>query len=432
MTLHRSQIFLYSLLAFPLSFVGLPIYINISDFYAKEFGLSLSLIGIILILVRFIDIAQDIFVGYISDKLAFHHFYRKKIISFSVICLAILFYGLFNPPQFSQQWLVILWFFIVLTLTYTFFNFVVINYEAIAAIIAKNEKQRVAINSAKEFSGLLGFLTATILPHLISSFYNINISDSYIFLGLFFAVIVICANFMGIARVRVDSYQTRLAKKINVKKVFSHKEFLFFLTILLINGMAVSLPSASIIFYVEDVLLLKNSFGKFLAVYFLSAILFIFWWKFLLQKYDRIKIWIISIIGSILTFFFAFLLDSTTANYFYLICFFSGIFLGPDLINPPAFIATITQKNKNEISSFFAMFNMTNKIALMIASSSALLILGFFEYKPGGDSGLGISVIPYVYAVLPCFLKIIVVILLLRFSKFSLNSAIYAKNRQHP
>jgi len=102
------------------------------------------------------------------------------------------------------------------------------------------------------------------------------------------------------------------------------------------------------------------------------------------------------------------------------VCLFSGIFLGPDLINPPALVADLTQNNKNEISSFFAMFNMTAKIGLMISSSASLIILGYFGYQPGqseSEISSGQNIIPYVYALIPCLLKIVVVFLLVKFSK---------------
>jgi len=379
------------------------------------------LIGFILILVRIIDIVQDIFVGYFSDILAKHKLYRKKIISISVICLSLVFYALFNPPQIQSQILVILWFFLVSTLTYTFFNFAVINYEAIAAIVSNNKKDRISINSAKEFFGLIGFLVATIMPYAISSSSDSSFEDSYFFLSIFFVIIILLVNFIIFSRVNIDNhYQKKVSAKINIKSVFQHKNFMFFLVIFVINAAAVSFPTATIIFYVEDVLQLKDKFGIFLFTYFFAAISFIFFWKYLSQKYGKIRIWIISILGSVITFLFAFFIDASTANYFYLVCLFSGIFLGPDLINPPALVADLTQNNKNEISSFFAMFNMTAKIGLMISSSASLIILGYFGYQPGqseSEISSGQNIIPYVYALIPCLLKIVVVFLLVKFSK---------------
>ena len=72
--------------------------------------------------------------------------------------------------------------------------------------------------------------------------------------------------------------------------------------------------------------------GFFLGVYFLAGCIFIGMWKKLAQKHGMIKIWITSLIGSVVTFIFNCLLGETTADLFFIVCFASGMFLGADLI----------------------------------------------------------------------------------------------------
>lgn len=409
--LSKSQIICYSLLAFPLSFVGLPIYMNISNFYAREFGLSLTVIGLALIFVRLIDIIQDIFVGYASDIVASKGISRRRIIYYSSILLAISFFYLFNPPQFIAA-SALLWFIVILVLTYTFFNFAVINYEAIAAIISNNDKQRISINSAKEFMGLLGFLVAAIVPFIFID------KDGYLILSLAFALLILLIAFLALPRLKIASQNKEKAKaQVKITVAMKNKGFLFFMVIFLVNSLAVSFPSATIIFYVEDVLQQKDKFGLFLAIYFFSAISFIYFWKVLAQKFDKIKIWILSIVGSVITFIFAFIIGADNSWAFYLVCFFSGIFLGPDLITPPVIVASQVNKNNNEASSYFALYNMVSKIGLMLASSVSLLILGWYGYQPGSNNSQGVETIACVYALIPSLLKLIVIFLLIKYQK---------------
>ena len=124
----KSQIFFFSFLALPLAFVGIPIYLNISDFYARKFEINLATIGIILVFVRIIDALQDPLVGYFSDSLLQKKFSRKKIIYLSSTLLCIAFYLVFNPPEYLDKNLSILWFACSLIATYTFFNFTIINW----------------------------------------------------------------------------------------------------------------------------------------------------------------------------------------------------------------------------------------------------------------------------------------------------------------
>lgn len=414
--LKKSQIFNYSILALPLAFVGLPIYVNISDFYAKEFALSLSLIGFLLLFVRAIDFLQDPFVGYFSDLAAKKNIGHKKIILFSALFLSLSFFLLFNPPKFLNSVSISVWFVVFLTLTYTFFNFAVINFESIAVMIAKDQSQRISINSAKEFCGLLGILLASIAPTILSYFFKDDLAQIYFFSSLIFAVLLLFIITFFFRRVEIsqEKIQQNLGLKAIFKEVWQNKIFLKFLLIFLLNSIAVSIPAATVIFYVEDVLQAREGFGFFLAIYFLSGCLFIPLWKFLAQKFGKIEVWIFSIIGSVITFIFAYFLNSENAQYFYAVSFLSGMFLGADLIMPPAIIADIIFHKKDKISSYMSLWNMVTKMGLMIASSASLIFLGSLNYQPGSLEKSGIWAIPFIYAIIPCLLKTAVIILLLR------------------
>ncbi len=413
--LKKSQIFNYAILAFPLAFVGLPIYVNISDFYAKQFGLNLAIIGFLLLFVRAIDLLQDPFIGYFSDLAAKKNLNHKSLIFISAILLAVCFFLLFNPPQFLEFYGVLIWFVTFLVATYTCFNFAVINFESIAVILAQNENERISLNSAKEFFGLVGILLASITPTLLSHFFENDLKKIYFFSSLIFGALLIFIILFFFRKVEVSKPNN--TNKINIlevaRDIWKNKIFLRFLIIFLINSIAVSIPAATVIFYVEDVLQAQQNFGIFLAIYFLSGCLFIPFWKNLAQKFNKILIWILSISGSILTFFFAYFLDVANASYFYLVSFSAGIFLGADLIMPPAIIASLIFHKKEKISSHLALWNMTSKMGLMLASSSSLIILGFFNYQPGSLEKSGVEIIPLIYAIIPCLLKIIVISLLI-------------------
>lgn len=418
--LNKSKIFNYAILAFPLAFVGLPIYVNISDFYAKEFALNLSLIGFLLFFVRLIDLAQEPFIGYFSDFAAKKNFGCKKIILSSSLLLSLCFFLLFNPPKFLNSNFIIAWFIFFLSATYTFFNFTVINFESIAVKLAKDNQERISINSAKEFFGLIGVLCASIMPTILAYFFQNNLTEIYFSLSLTFVILLLAVILFFFRKVEISNEQTsnNLSFKIIFLNVWKNKIFLKFLLIFLINSIAVSIPAATVIFYVEDVLQTPQYFGFFLGIYFLSGCFFIPFWKKLAQKFGKIPVWIFSIFGSVLTFIFAYFLDAQSAQYFFAVSFLSGMFLGADLIMPPAIIADLIFEKKAEISSHLSLWNMTSKMGLMLASSSSLIILGSFNYQPGSLEKSGVFMLPFIYAILPCLLKIVVIFLLFRLKNY--------------
>lgn len=418
--LSKKQIINYAILALPLSFVGLPIYVNISDFYAREFGLSLAIIGYILFFARFFDLIQDPIIGYISDFLVKRKISRQKIIYFSAIFLSVSFFLLFNPPNNFSEFFYILWFLFFLSFTYLFFNFIFINFESIAVLIAKNREQRITINSAKEFCGLLGILLASATPAILFSLFEESSRKSYFYLSLIFIILTFFSLIFFFRKVKFAEkiLQNKSNFFLNLKEIFANKTYRNFLLIFLINSIAVSIPASIVTFYVADILQLNSSYlGVFLAIYFFSGAAFIYLWQNLAKKYGKINIWIIAILGSVITFIFAYFLDANSASFFYVISFFSGVFLGADLIIPPAIIADLIHDKQNKISSYFSFFSMMVKSGLMIASSASLISLSNFGYEPGNYDQNSLFMLPVIYALIPSILKLLVIFLLLKYRR---------------
>ncbi len=410
----KSEIFLTTFLALPLSFVGIPIYLNIAAFYSQKFQLSLVLIGFLLAIIRVFDAIQDPLIGRYSDFLCSKKISRKKLISFFASLLCLGFFLIFNPPDYLSKNFAILWFFLALTLTYFCFNFVIINFETAIALSAEKDEQRISLNSAKEFFGLIGMIFAFTLPEIIAKTLG-KITDNYFFLSLIFIILTL----IGLVFLP-NQFRNPKSPKItfNFSLIFADKKFLSFLLIFFINSIAVALPAANLNFYVSEVLKANSQTPWFLSTYFISACCFIFLWRYLFNKIGIVKSWKISILGSVFTFIFAYFLSSQNSNYFYLVCLLSGIFLGSDLIAVPTILSKITAKNSAMATTYFSLWNFLSKIALMIAASGSLIILGFLNYQPGNSAISNLDHIRFFYALLPCILKLIVIYLLTKFQKY--------------
>lgn len=408
-----------SFLALPLAFVGVPIYLNIADFYVRNFGLSLALIGALLVVIRIIDAVFDPIIGHFSDKLAQNNFGHKLLIYVASFFLSLSFYLVFNPPKNLDHILAIIWFFCSLTATYFFFNITIINFESIIALKAKNDEERLKINSIKEFFGIIGMILAFLIPTILTKFLEIDQGSSYLILSICFAILILIAVGGFLKRIHIEEKRSEIKlEKRGFYEVLKDKKFLTLLLIFLINGIAVSLPAANLNFYVRDVLGREEELGWFLTVYFLSSCLFMPIWGIILAKIGVIKVWIVSILGSVITFAFIYFLRPENANYFYLICFFAGLFLGPDLILPPTLLAKITKKNQELTSSYFSLWNFITKMSLMLASSISFIALDFAGYSPGKlSNSFSPQIIVFFYALLPCCIKLVTIFLLIIFSK---------------
>jgi len=120
----------YGILAIPIAFLGLPIYIYLPNFYVNEIGLNVALVGIALFLSRLLDMITDPFIGLVSDK----YIKKSHLIIFGTIILLISFYFLIHPLSSNS----FLWLLVFSTLTYISWSFINIPYLALNAELGKN------------------------------------------------------------------------------------------------------------------------------------------------------------------------------------------------------------------------------------------------------------------------------------------------------
>ena len=84
----------YGLLGLPLAFAALPIYVHVPKLYAEQAGLSLALVGTILLLTRIVDALSDPLIGWVSDRFLS----RRGLVALALPLLAVGLGGLLAPP----------------------------------------------------------------------------------------------------------------------------------------------------------------------------------------------------------------------------------------------------------------------------------------------------------------------------------------------
>ena len=95
--------------------------------------------------------------------------------------------------------------------------------------------------------------------------------------------------------------------------------------------------------------------------------------------------------------------------------------MGSDLIMPPAIISEIIYKKHDKISSYLAFWNMINKAGLMFASFLSLMVLWLVSFDAKNVNQDSLMAIPIIYAIIPCALKMLVVLLLFKLKKSEKN-----------
>ncbi|MEM7070714.1 MAG: MFS transporter [Pseudomonadota bacterium] len=396
----------YSFLALPLAFAGLPLYVHAPDFYTRDLGLNIGLIGIILLFIRLFDAFQDPVIGYLSDKYASQRFY---IIAGGTTMLMIGMAAVFYGPLFEIS--VALWFALSMILATTGFSIVTINFNMIGGLWHDQSQQRTRISAWREAFMLIGLLIASMLPTILQNF---NPSEqAFRILFIIFALLMITGFIMFARFIKTLSPAHKINKN-STKKGLSFWVILtgpdrHFFGVCFLTHIAAAIPAIMVLFFIRDYLNAEDLTGLFLLLYFIAGAALIAFWVKLAHRIGRERAWFISMILAVATFIWAYFLEPGDIIAYAIICVLSGMALGADLALPPSILADrITQqKTETEATQYYALLALIAKTALAVASGISFLTLDALSFAPGAQNTADIMQgVITLYAMIPCLIKL--------------------------
>ncbi|MGZ3158051.1 MAG: MFS transporter, partial [Burkholderiaceae bacterium] len=191
---------------------------------------------------------------------------------------------------------------------------------------------------------------------------------------------------------------------------FRNRRFCWLFVVLLVNGIAASIPATLFLFFVKDQLHLASYAGLFLALYFIAAAASMPLWVTLAQHFGEARAWLVAMVLSALVFIWAYGVASGAGLMFGAICILSGLTLGADLALPPALlagvIASVGHSGQRE-GAYFGAWSWATKMNLALAAGISLPLLEWLGYVPGTVNASGTHALVVGYALLPCLLKLI-------------------------
>ncbi|WP_299815144.1 MFS transporter [uncultured Roseibium sp.] len=403
----------YGVMAFPLAFAGLPIYLHAPDFYALTLQLPLTALGTALLALRLFDAIQDPLIGSLSDRF---HRWRHLTLLLGAFLLGTGFWMLFHPVEQSPM----LWFTLSVLICTTGYSIVAINFQTLGGLWRASSASRTRITASREAYGLIGLLVASVIPPVLTGFFGTRAAFHWLALGYLPLLAIACwllFRWMRTAPLIVPSSSRISAGWV---RLMTDRWRATFFSLVLLNTFASAIPAVLVLFFVRDRLGAESYTGLFLLIYFLSGAASLPLWTRVAGKYGKLRAWQMALATAVVTFCWAGLLAGGDVIAYALVCALSGFALGADLALPPAILADHIEADDREweASRLFSVMAFVSKLSLAAATGLTLPLLGFFGYHPGGpmtsDLGLLLSL---TYAGLPCVLKLIALAGLLLFHK---------------
>ena len=390
----------YGLLGLPLAFVALPLYVILPNYYAKEFGVPLAILGAILLGARLFDAFIDPLLGRLSDRLFARS--ANAVLQSGLLAAVVLAAGfaLLFFPQVTAPNAVIVWATVMLMVTYAAYSFLSVSHQSWGAMLGGDEAERSRIVAWREALGLVGVVMASVTPVALGMPTTT---------ALFFVALGIGWLAWTRAVRPVVKKQAAVASGA-IWLPFKHANFKRLLLVFMLNGTASAVPATLVLFFIQDRLQAPSSMEPmFLGSYFLAAALSIPLWLAIVKRIGLAKSWLCGMVLAIAVFSWATQVGSGQTTAFLIICALSGVALGTDLALPGAMLAGVIQSNGDSGKSegaYFGWWNFAIKLNLALAAGLALPLLGLFGYAPGVRSPEALNALVMAYCILPCILKL--------------------------
>lgn len=392
----------YGLLGLPLAFAALPLYVVLPNHYAREFGVPLAALGGVLLGARLLDALIDPLLGRWSDALLARS--PRAVLRMAGLAAVLLATGLallFFPPaglQAQGSTALLGWAAAMLLVTYLGYSLLSITHQAWGALLGGNEAERSRITGSREALGLLGVLTASVLPSVLGL---------PLALGVFAALLAL--GWLAWCRSLAPEAAQVSSQPPSLWGPLKQRPFQRLMGVFMLNGVASAVPATLVLFFVQDRLQAPPAMEPlFLGSYFLCAALSMPLWLGLVKRLGLARSWLAGMLMAVSVFLFASQLGAGDALAFALVCALSGVALGADLALPGALLAGLIQgaPNGRHAGAYFGWWNFATKLNLALAAGLALPLLELFGYAPGARDEAGLDALVVAYCLLPCALKL--------------------------
>jgi len=394
----------YGLLGLPLAFVALPLYVLLPNYYARNFGVPLAGLGLLLLGARLFDAVVDPLLGRWADALfARSHKHVLACGAAAALLLGLSFGALFFPPDTTLPFLWG-WALACLLLCYLAFSTLSILHQSWGALLGGDALGRSRVVAFREGLGLLGVVLASLSPVLF------GIPATVALLG--FALLLGCWAWSQSPRPALAAPARRAQSSglgADLLAPWASPAFRALLAVFMVNGIATALPATLILFFVQDRLQAPPAMEAwFLGSYFLAAALALAPWLRIVRRWGLERAWLTGMLLAVAVFAFAAQLGPGDVNAFLAVCVLSGMAMAADLALPGALLAGVISRQSNDASGrFFGWWNLATKLNLALAAGLALPFLASFGYAPGSHSSEGLQALTWAYCLLPCALKLL-------------------------
>ncbi len=419
--LKRSTLVQFGLPEYAVYLASIPVLLYLPFVYSKDFGLSLSDVGLILMIGRASDVITDPLIGFLSDRTKSRFGRRKPWIAVGALVMTIAATMLFNPQGQVTNLYLLIWA-IFLWLGWTMIN---IPYYAWGAELSDDYDERTRITGWRQFFGFLGNVSVLAIPVVsgkLFGFGNLPSEGLTIIGGM---TLVLLPVLVAITLWRVpepDRYGSAYpAIWKNAKGMLNNGSFLLLFFAFMLMSLGTGWGSATFMLYATFVVEAEEQTQAILLGYYGANIIALPLWVALATRIGKKETWMA---GGILFVFVTpcfLLLGAGDLWWFFLILAFYGIpggNFGAISMSMKADVIDIAARRSgaNVAGSYIAVWSLGQKLVIALALGISLWLLEQLGFDPNASNGPEeLRALSLVYVLPPWLFYAIAVVILWRY-----------------
>lgn len=380
-----STLHCYATIAAPLAAAFIALQVIVPTFYAESTGLSLTVIGLVLLAARLWDMVTDPIVGILSDRTPQRFGKRKIWVVVATPMIIIAVWKLFVPPPDVDWQYLLLW----TVLIYIAGTMAIVPLNAWGAELSPVYHQRNRVAGARTAYGLAGTLIALLIAALAGDG-GTDLTDSLLWVAVFVVITMFASVLLAAVKVPdravVELPENTLRQALKLLKTPGPIRQL--LGSFFINSIANAVPATLFLLYVSYVIERPSMAGKLLFLYFILAAISVPVWIRIAKHTGKHQTWSGAMLLTCVVFSIVPFLSADTWYIYVVVVLISGFLTGADLILPVSIKGDLIEWDAYENGLrrpglFFALWGTTTKLAFALAVGITFPILELAGFNTG-------------------------------------------------
>ena len=404
-----------------------PIYI-VQGIYAKYYGLTLTTIASVILLVRLFDTITDPVIGYLSDKSRIKRGTRKPTMIFGAIVLVSSGYFLYSPPDDVSAIYFAFWF----TAFYLGFTLFEVPHLAWGGEIFHGTHEKNQTYMLRTLAGTTGVILFYSIP-LLPIWETTDITPETLeFSAIVSGLLMLPLLYFCMKRVPDGSCYSKEKPSVGrssrstkapirqlfntVKNVTHNKPLLLFLATFLFAGSGAGMWLGLLFIYVDAYLGMGVLFAKITLTALLVSIPGALVWLEIAKCLGKKYAWLLAMLLLIASFAYTGLLNPDNTGYWALtlpitnayLCFVCADSLPQSMLSDIVDYSTWKFRTYRG-STYFSLYLFTYKAALAVGGALGLAIAGWYGFDPASTSqnDMGITGLKLAMTWVPTLLVVI-------------------------